>query len=891
MPLKAGVSTYLLILLFSLLCFGEVPVTVHLVPNSHGTVVGWLVDFDRERNTVLNNYLDHLDRVASDPNYSFALSEVPNLITFFQFSPDRIPELKQRIRERRVELCNGFFLEPSVSLSGGEALVQMGVLGLRWYEESFSTRPRFCWMIDVVGSHRQLPQIVAGLGMEAMVFTRNNPARQTVFWWVAPDGSRTLAICNPRTYFDFRKLFVATEPLTPAEMEEVAQDIKQKLLINPSRRTIMALTGSGDYSLAPVRHEYPAEFLREWRKRYPHLLIRFSTPGEYLDSLLSEVRSGETRLEEYRGDTAYAYNAFWSNIPEAKQKYRRSEHLLQAAEMVTAVGSLKSGLNYPTQELYDAWIQLLLNTDRNILWGAGTEAPFRDAQHWNAWDRFADVQGRASKSNAEALTALAGEGDALAFFNPLNWERKEPVEINLPPGRRPAGIPCETRPDGSSLARCEVTLPSLGLTSFRLEKGEPEVSREGRVTEVVQTEHYTIRIDLKTGALTSVKLRPSGTEMLGGPANVIVAESLAEVVNPQRPVSFEGQTIRHSPADRLVPRPQRRILATSADYPARLNVFRGPLTTTIRVTSDFYGASRLERTVVLYHNHPRIDFETKLDLQTSDVLITADFPLRSEVVERTRGIPYGFASKDPRNVSRPPNYYLASDHVIYGYSEALMPSVRWSDYGFAGGGGVALLDFGLPSHELNGRRVTLHLINAVSHYRNTTNDLLRGKGLHEFRYALVPHEGSWQSAEVPRRAWEFHAPVLSREGARAMEPTSFVKTSRNLIVEAMRRVGGELEIRMYECSGKAGSAEVTLLLPHRSVALTNMMGEKRAPLAGGPTYRFPVRPQQIVTLRAEVGSRVVKPKLLLHWADLVPPDKRKQLEMRVFDKGRPQMPH
>ena len=51
------------------------------------------------------------------------LSECNNLIAMLNFRPDRAAELKQRIREGRVELCNAFFLEPTSNLSGGEALV------------------------------------------------------------------------------------------------------------------------------------------------------------------------------------------------------------------------------------------------------------------------------------------------------------------------------------------------------------------------------------------------------------------------------------------------------------------------------------------------------------------------------------------------------------------------------------------------------------------------------------------------------------------------------------------------------------------------------------------------------------------------------------------------
>src|ERR1700753_742108 len=98
---------------------------VFLVPNFHPASCGWLTTFSRERVYCANSYLDHLDRVRDDPNYSFVMSEINNIIAIMNFQPQRIPELKQRVAEKRVELVNGFFLESTVNLSGGEALVSL----------------------------------------------------------------------------------------------------------------------------------------------------------------------------------------------------------------------------------------------------------------------------------------------------------------------------------------------------------------------------------------------------------------------------------------------------------------------------------------------------------------------------------------------------------------------------------------------------------------------------------------------------------------------------------------------------------------------------------------------------------------------------------------------
>ena len=78
-----------------------------------------------------------------------------------------------------------------------------------------------------------------------------------------------------------------------------------------------------------------------------------------------------------RGGTAFTYNAFWIQNPRVKSWYRRCEHELQAAEMFATAASLRGNFDYPAQPLYHAWLQMLLNMDRNTLWGAGGGMVYR----------------------------------------------------------------------------------------------------------------------------------------------------------------------------------------------------------------------------------------------------------------------------------------------------------------------------------------------------------------------------------------------------------------------------------------------------------------------------------------------------------------------------------
>jgi alpha-mannosidase len=853
----------------------EPPMTVYLAPNTHGTVSGWLVDFDTERSHVVNNYLSHMDRVASDPNYAMAFSEVPNLMVLMQFTPERLAQLQQQVKEGRLELVNGFFLEPTVNLSGGEALVQMGVLGLRWYDEVFGRRPRFSWMIDVCGTHRQMPQIVNGLGLEALFFSRNNPASQSAFWWRSPDGSRTLAVCLGRGYASTSRMFKTEAPLSAVEMQRMREFFEEDRRFSPSRTSIFVPVGGGDYSLAPKRPSYPSELIEAWHRQYPDINLRFSVPGAFVDALKEEMRQGTTRLTEYMGDTVHSYNAFWMNMPEIKRSYRRSEHALQASEMLATMGSLKTGVAYPSQTLYHAWLLMLMNMDRNVLWGAGAGEPFHSPDHWNIQDRFDFVDRHAGDIVKQSLRSLTGEGRGVALFNPLNWDREDPIEIAVSPNTRPAGLRCESH---GARVLCAVRQPSTGIVSVPLEPGAAPEPTEAPAEDTVDTRFYTLKLDRATGAIVSLRERSSGKEYLGGPANVVQAESVAGIVK--------------DPTNWMAPRPKRKRVDSSSRYTVKWQVLRGPLTTTMVARSGFVGTSTLERRITLYHDFPRIDFDTTLDLHSPDLLVTVDFPLADTVVERTRGIPYGFSSVDPRRVEQPLDYFLSGDQKLYGFSDALTPNVRWSNYAFATGGGLALLDRGLTCHEFNGNTITLALVNAQSSYRGLTNAVLAGQGRRSFSYAIWPHAGTWQQARIPQRAWEYNSPVFAEQGRLVQQEESFLKTSGNIIVEAVRRVGKDIEIRFAECMGSTGEAEIALRLPHRNARRTNLMGEQEQKLRGqNGVYRLPVKPQQIVTLRFATASAVATPPAIRAWDDLVPPQKRQALHQHLNLKGYPGRPN
>ncbi len=63
---------------------------------------------------------------------------------------------------------------------------------------------------------------------------------------------------------------------------------------------------------------------------------------------------------------------------------------------------------------------------------------------------------------------------------------------------------------------------------------------------------------------------------------------------------------------------------------------------------------------------------------------------------------------------------------------------------------------------------------------------LSGKGRHRLEYALVARESGWNESRIPQMAWEYNCPPIAVQGCKP-RADSFIKTSGNVIVEAMAR--------------------------------------------------------------------------------------------------------
>jgi len=847
---------------------------IYVVAHTHGTVSGWLAPFQTERNYVVNNHAGHIRHLANSRPYVFACSEVPNLIALRQLLPDAFRDLMDQVARHRAELVNAFFLEPTINLTHGETLMRMGIEGLRWQREACGVEPRFAWMIDVVGVNAQTPAVADHLGLQAMIYSRNCPG-SPIHWWESPSGAKVLAVSQGRDcYLNWRLLFSKTDPFERLHAQHLHKSLKKHLAHTPPGLPVLWMVAGGDYGEAPARGDQMERLLDHWTELYPDLELVFELPSAFLDDCLKAAETASVPVA--RGDNLFSHNAFWVNSPPMKQAFRRSESRLLAVESAAALLNVAAGRAYPAEILRDAWHLLFLNADRGLLWGIGSGDAFYGSASWTAEDRFQTIQSLLDQAETDGSeTAVPSDGTPV-FFRPRADASAGLAHLRLPAGTKVAGIRHDAWQTDEVVAGPDPD--GMGFFPVLLEPGHAGSGEPVDVPGEIVTPFYRARICPSSGNLLEITLaadRP--VPILSGPANRL---------------RFEHQPDVALKEDFLAPRDNRRTIETVVAGTADVSCVRDDISLVVRVVESLSGGGSVCRRLRFFDGQPVIDADIEMNDVPEDLLVSVDFPLATAITRDARAVPFGFSERDPRHPALPPDHFLMTDHAQHGINAAAVPAVGWSWHGNERGTGLALLDRGVPGRESHRQTASLLLMNTSAGFRGMPNRWLSGAGRHSFRYALLATARGWRDALVPAWAAALNFPMQGVPG----KPTatgSLLRASPNLSVQAVRRQGRFLEVRCVEALGRSGLGTLTIAVEHYGAsrgttvaAVASLDGRK---LRDGSTeYTISLAPQEIVTLRFDVGAEMAEPTILMDWAGLVPTAKRARLS--VYDpalKGHP----
>ena len=399
----------------------------------------WYRTFQAYRARLVDAVDRVLDLLAADPDFRFVLDGQAVLLEdYLAIRPGRRGEIARGLRAGRLA-AGPWYVQPDSLLPAGETHVRNLLEGRR-VVGALGPVSRVGYVPDSFGHPAQLPQLLAGFGIESFVHWRGNgdevDALGSVYRWVAPDGSAVEATLLRDGYFNAACL--------PADVAEAARRLARLAARRGEDAGRPVLLMNGFDHMPPDAHagEVVAALAAATGATVERGLLeqavgRGAPPG------------GTLRGELAGGRVASLLAGTWSARMPLKLRNRRCETLLVGwAEPWAALGRAL-GLPDERTALRLAWRTLLLNQAHDSLCGCTLDAVAAQVDA-----RFEDAEGLATETVARVLERLAGLGPArevpwaveqeIAVFNPSPHPRTDVVRVPLdayPALRLPLGRP------------------------------------------------------------------------------------------------------------------------------------------------------------------------------------------------------------------------------------------------------------------------------------------------------------------------------------------------------------------------------------------------------------------------------------------------------------------
>ena len=322
-----------------------------VVPHTHWDRE-WYLPFEQFQlrlGVVVDEVLDVLER---DPEYtSFTLDgQAVVLEDYLEARPENEGRLRALLAGGRLEVGPSYIL-PDELLVAGESLVRNLLLGAIVCKRFGAQPSRVGYLPDSFGHPLQLPQILAGFGIDSFIFSRGLGDELdelgVIFRWRAPDGSEVLAIQQLASYSNFGHVGDAND--AQARVRSIQERFGAQLARAGVRELLLC---AGDNHVR-IRPDLPA-LCAELEARRPGTEFVIAGYRDYVDSLEPAplpVWSGEllgSRLQNIlRGvNSARLY---------LKRANETAESRLLAVETLGALRTLHTGERFPIDDFRLAW--------------------------------------------------------------------------------------------------------------------------------------------------------------------------------------------------------------------------------------------------------------------------------------------------------------------------------------------------------------------------------------------------------------------------------------------------------------------------------------------------------------------------------------------------------
>jgi alpha-mannosidase len=540
----------------------------------------------------LPHIVQALALLKANPDYRFVLDQACYVRPFLERYPQEAAAFRELVAAGRLAIVGGTDVMLDVNMPGGESFVRQVLYGKGYFRRTLGLDVTVGWQLDTFGHHAQMPQLLKLAGYTSFWFFRGMPDmdRPCEFWWEGLDGSRTAAYWLPHGYCN-----IYDSPKSAAEFAAYVQQRYDSLApfargaarvgmagadVSPAEEHLPAMVAeynrqAGAGADAPLRlrfavpADYEAAVAAEGRER-PVWRGELNPVFQGIYSSRIELKQRTRELERLltTAEKLGVIDRWLGGACDDEALWRAWEPMLfnQAHDLMSGVMTdhvyedVIRGYDFSARLAEDEVEARLASVEKKIdTRGQGTALVVWNTLSWPRTDivtasvgltdagvravklvapdgATVPVQVLATRCHEDGtwyqadLTFVARDvpamGHAVYHVVPL-----ETPDVEGPVGRgmgvppvRPAGV-SPANPVGTGTAM-EAERPAGKMPAGRA--GETPTPRPDNVLE---NEHYRLTVDLRTGAITSLILKPAGSaggggewEALSAPANVVARQ-------------------------------------------------------------------------------------------------------------------------------------------------------------------------------------------------------------------------------------------------------------------------------------------------------------------------------------------------------------------------------
>jgi alpha-mannosidase len=845
--------------------------TLFLVPHVH-LDVGY-TDYQAKVSTIQSRILDEaMDLVAEHPAFRFSTDGEWNLDQFMHWrTPAEQDRVVEAIRQQKIYLpaqssniLTGFPTAETLIRSLYPSANFSRVHSTPLNYANITDVPSYSWSYASILKAAGIPYFFAGSNNDrAPVLLQGHLNENTPFWWEGPDGGKVL-MWYSRHYMQMQLLF-GLPPLTQSGEETLP--VFLEMYQRPSYLATAAIlfgTQVENTDLFPQQ----AALADEWNAFYEYPHIEYSG---FHDALANIADQFHDSIPTVRGDGG----PYWEDGIGSDALYaaieKENEGRGPSAEKLATISTLVNPL-------------LAVNRDQlNSMWA---NMVLFDEHTWTSWNSVSDPDSNEAieqlrVKDSRATTAadlrdnilrgsMASLADSMAtgvgsliVFNPLNWKRNGEVTIDLDKGLEIADraardpIPYVVLHDGPSFQQVEfraADVPPVGYKVYELRTAKTTPSASPTTTSTtLESPFYRVELDPASGSIRSIYDKELKKELVDTQNHWRFGQYLYVTGGDEEPNSILQYRA-------VSPKPE---LQVHAAHEGRLiSVQPTPWGWRADLASSAENTPEIHSEIRLYKGEKKIelveDIDKKPELKKEAVYFAFPFAMKNPQFQYE--IQNGVVDPSKDMYPGAGHEWFSIQHWISVQQDGVSATVMPLDASLATFGDINRGEW--PTEF--GQRAGNIFSYAMNNYWHTNYRAAQG-GHFRFRYVITSAPRT-DAALLSRIGWQEFTP-LEHDEIRSQDKAldlprplngneaSFLSIDDpDLLLDTWKPAedGKGTILRFIDLGGKPRTVAIHLpLLSIRNVVATDAVERDQEAIVPEDihTFRIPVRPHQILTVR------------------------------------------